>query len=208
MDGIETLENIKKSNPEIIVIMISGISKESTELTLKALKLGALDFIKKPEGNSAEESIKLLEDSIRPLIKAIIRIFEKVKNIEPTTNSAAAKKIDSTVEKKQILKQITKSTIPKNIEDEKVKLRLTQEANSKLKNHFFCGKLPNPRADILEKFKPNSDFFLSLSLARINSLIGGYRIHTISNAPRRVADSFIGTTIRRTDKTGAPGEGT
>jgi two-component system nitrogen regulation response regulator NtrX len=46
IDGLETLTAIKKINPEIIVIMMSGHG--TIETAVKATKLGAFDFVEKP----------------------------------------------------------------------------------------------------------------------------------------------------------------
>lgn len=46
MDGLETLERLKSSYPEVSVIMISGHGK--IETAVRATKLGAFDFIEKP----------------------------------------------------------------------------------------------------------------------------------------------------------------
>jgi len=46
MDGIETLEEIKRTNPFLQVIIISGHG--TIETAVKATKLGAYDFIEKP----------------------------------------------------------------------------------------------------------------------------------------------------------------
>ncbi|MGR3179065.1 MAG: sigma-54-dependent transcriptional regulator [Candidatus Anammoxibacter sp.] len=45
-DGIEILKKAKQINPEIIVIMVSGYG--TIDLAVKAVKLGAYDFLKKP----------------------------------------------------------------------------------------------------------------------------------------------------------------
>ncbi len=47
MDGIEVLEIIMKENP-LPVIMLSSYTREGAEITLRALELGAVDFIFKP----------------------------------------------------------------------------------------------------------------------------------------------------------------
>lgn len=47
MDGLETLENIMKSS-KIPVVMLSSLTLDGAEATLKALELGAVDFITKP----------------------------------------------------------------------------------------------------------------------------------------------------------------
>ncbi len=46
MDGMELLEKISKSNPEIQVVMISGHG--TVDSAVKAVKMGAYDFIEKP----------------------------------------------------------------------------------------------------------------------------------------------------------------
>lgn len=46
MDGLETLQAIKKINPQILVIIMSGHG--TIETAVKATKLGAFDFIEKP----------------------------------------------------------------------------------------------------------------------------------------------------------------
>lgn len=45
-DGIEILKQVKQIDPEIIVIMVSGYG--TIDLAVKAVKLGAYDFLKKP----------------------------------------------------------------------------------------------------------------------------------------------------------------
>lgn len=46
MNGIEVLRNIKETNPEIPVIMITAHG--STDVAVEAMKIGALDYISKP----------------------------------------------------------------------------------------------------------------------------------------------------------------
>ena len=46
IDGIELMQEIKKQWPHISVVVISG--KASIEMAVKAMKLGAEDFIEKP----------------------------------------------------------------------------------------------------------------------------------------------------------------
>jgi two-component system, NtrC family, nitrogen regulation response regulator NtrX len=46
IDGIETLQEIKKTNPELPVVIISGHG--NIELAVKATRVGAYDFLEKP----------------------------------------------------------------------------------------------------------------------------------------------------------------
>ena len=50
MSGLQALEQIMKTNP-LPVIMVSSMTQEGAETTLKALALGCVDFIGKPSGS-------------------------------------------------------------------------------------------------------------------------------------------------------------
>jgi len=69
MDGLETLERIRKKHPHIDVIMISGMDQEAANNTLKALASGALDFIPKSQGASADENFIGLKSTLSRLIQ-------------------------------------------------------------------------------------------------------------------------------------------
>ncbi|MCP4724549.1 MAG: chemotaxis response regulator protein-glutamate methylesterase [bacterium] len=71
MDGLEALEIIKKKYPEVEVVMISGVSRSNANMTVRALEMGALDFIAKPEGSSPEESIKILTRILQPIVSMV-----------------------------------------------------------------------------------------------------------------------------------------
>lgn len=49
MDGLTALDQIMKANP-VPVVMLSSLTKEGAEQTLKALQRGAVDFLAKPSG--------------------------------------------------------------------------------------------------------------------------------------------------------------
>ena len=71
MDGLETLKAIRENYQDIDVIMISGADTGNANLTVKALNLGALDFVIKPQGGSAEENMNFLKSSLNPLINLV-----------------------------------------------------------------------------------------------------------------------------------------
>ena len=62
MDGLSTLEKIKKSDTAPEVIMISGHG--TIESAVRATKLGAFDFIEKPL--SLEKTLILVKNAIEP----------------------------------------------------------------------------------------------------------------------------------------------
>ena len=102
MDGIETLEKIKKSYPNLQVVMMSGHG--TIETAVKATKMGAYDFIEKPLSlekillcvNNAldhyrlEEEISILREkekgryNITGHSKAITELKEQIRIVAPT----------------------------------------------------------------------------------------------------------------------------
>lgn len=64
MNGIETLIALKKNNINTPVLMLSSLTEDGAELTLKALEIGAVDFITKPSSifkvNTEEKSNEII----------------------------------------------------------------------------------------------------------------------------------------------------
>src|SRR5690606_38012718 len=48
LDGISTLPKLLKRRSDLVVIMASALTRDHAEMTLKALALGATDYIPKP----------------------------------------------------------------------------------------------------------------------------------------------------------------
>jgi two-component system chemotaxis response regulator CheB len=95
MDGVETLRHIKTDFPDTFVVMVSGISSRGADTTIKALELGALDFIRKPDGATPEENFKHLVDDLRP----VVRLVEMRQNLQ---ESATVRKKDPLPEAREI----------------------------------------------------------------------------------------------------------
>jgi len=51
MDGIAALPVLLEKRPDVVVIMASTLTRRNAEISLKALSLGAADYIPKPESN-------------------------------------------------------------------------------------------------------------------------------------------------------------
>lgn len=82
MNGIETLQEIHKIK-NIPVIMCSSLTKAGAEITLKALELGAFDFIEKPESIAPDKIEKLEKDLLNKVMAATSRKIFSIKRIEP-----------------------------------------------------------------------------------------------------------------------------
>ncbi len=71
MDGLQTLDAIKKRRMDVGVIMFSSLTLEGARTTLEALAKGAFDFVPKPSGRGAfGESVKNIEQELIPKIEA------------------------------------------------------------------------------------------------------------------------------------------
>ncbi|NLL37785.1 MAG: chemotaxis response regulator protein-glutamate methylesterase [Fretibacterium sp.] len=61
-DGLETLEEIMRTRP-LPVIMVSSLTQEGAQTTLKALALGCIDFVGKPSG-AISRNIRLVGEEL------------------------------------------------------------------------------------------------------------------------------------------------
>ena len=77
LDGLGTLREIKKINRslkvKIGVIMISAHSRKGADITLKALEMGAFEFIAKPDSDSLARNITVLYEQLIGKIRAFSR---------------------------------------------------------------------------------------------------------------------------------------
>ena len=67
MDGLDFLERLMRLRP-MPVLMVSSLTQRGSEITLRALELGAVDFVAKPEVGIREgmlEYADMIADKIR-----------------------------------------------------------------------------------------------------------------------------------------------
>ncbi|OPX37454.1 MAG: two-component system response regulator [Desulfobacteraceae bacterium 4484_190.2] len=81
MDGLEALQEIKKNNPELQVILLTGHA--TVEKGIEAMKLGATDFLEKPTDlktltekikNAHTKKMILVEKQAEEKIKKILAV--------------------------------------------------------------------------------------------------------------------------------------
>jgi two-component system chemotaxis response regulator CheB len=75
MDGLDFLERLMRSRP-MPVLMVSTLTEQSSEITFRALELGAADFVSKPKLDIArgmEEAAIEITDKIRAVAQARVR---------------------------------------------------------------------------------------------------------------------------------------
>ncbi|MFP4083638.1 MAG: chemotaxis response regulator protein-glutamate methylesterase [Desulfonatronovibrio sp.] len=81
MDGVQTLMEIQKRKIKIGVIMVSTLTKRGSDITMKALELGAFDFITKPDKPTREENIKALEAALAPRVRHFLKRLDIQKGV-------------------------------------------------------------------------------------------------------------------------------
>jgi two-component system chemotaxis response regulator CheB len=89
MNGIEVLEELNKHHPGVGAIMLSTLTMEGGTLTLRALELGAFDFIPKPQAGSVKEGMAEIRKAIIPMLQAYKR---KSRKIPPSAKSTTGRR--------------------------------------------------------------------------------------------------------------------
>ncbi|MBD2816247.1 chemotaxis response regulator protein-glutamate methylesterase [Xenorhabdus sp. Flor] len=85
MDGIDFLEKLMRLRP-MPVVMVSSLTAKGSEITLKALELGAVDFVTKPQLGIREGMLaysELIAEKIRAAAQA------KISTVSPTQEIVA-----------------------------------------------------------------------------------------------------------------------
>ena len=73
MGGLEVLALMRVEWPDVGAIVLSTLTQEGGEITIKALELGAFDFIPKPQTGSMAENREAVSNSLAPMLKAFAR---------------------------------------------------------------------------------------------------------------------------------------
>nr|NJM01578.1 chemotaxis response regulator protein-glutamate methylesterase [Desulfobacula sp.] len=99
LNGIEVLQALKNRPHPPVVIMLSTLTRHGSEMTIKALELGAFDFVPKPDEGKMAENMEKVRDAILPIVNTLKRqketrfkIHEKVQP-KPLNDAADKPKI-------------------------------------------------------------------------------------------------------------------
>ena len=71
MTGIEVLQQLQNIGHLPTVIMVSTLTQEGSDMTVKALELGAFDFIAKPDEGTMALNLARVKAALTPIISAI-----------------------------------------------------------------------------------------------------------------------------------------
>jgi two-component system, chemotaxis family, protein-glutamate methylesterase/glutaminase len=98
MDGLKTLEHIRKRYPRLPVIMFSTLTERGAVATLDALSLGASDYVTKPATvTDVAQAIASIRQQLVPRIKSLCRRVE-IPALRTDANPAPAKNSGAPVE--------------------------------------------------------------------------------------------------------------
>jgi len=87
MDGLDFLEKLMRLRP-MPVLMVSSLTERGSEITMRALELGAVDFVTKPKisiQSGMREYTELIADKIRAAAKARV----KARTLQPARPAGA-----------------------------------------------------------------------------------------------------------------------
>ncbi|MCP4023922.1 MAG: chemotaxis response regulator protein-glutamate methylesterase [Desulfobacteraceae bacterium] len=73
MNGIEVLKALQEEPDSPTVVMLSTLTHKGSEMTIKALELGAFDFVPKPDEGKMADNLLKVKDAIVPIIEALKR---------------------------------------------------------------------------------------------------------------------------------------
>lgn len=93
MDGITFLEKLMRLHP-MPVVMISSLTQRNAEATLRALELGAVDFVTKP-ANGIRDHLSELADEIRTKVRMAAAARIRVATADSTTSIPAATPVNT-----------------------------------------------------------------------------------------------------------------
>lgn len=80
MNGLEVLAELQKNHPGVGAIMLSTLTADGSHMTMKALELGAFDFILKPQSSANLQEGK---DQIKSALLPMLEAFSNSSNATP-----------------------------------------------------------------------------------------------------------------------------
>lgn len=95
VDGIAALTQIMSEMPRPVVMLSAAGSETDNSVTIRALELGAVDFVRKPSGPVSIDLVTVRAELLRALAAAsVVRLPQPVSSPRPPVTEMQAKRID------------------------------------------------------------------------------------------------------------------
>jgi two-component system chemotaxis response regulator CheB len=94
MDGLTALPELLKALPDLKIIMVSTLTKKNAPVAIKALSLGASDYIEKPTARADSNSVEFFNAELINKVKSLgysARIAKAYKAMAPAQEDPMAK---------------------------------------------------------------------------------------------------------------------
>ena len=89
MGGYETLAALRKTHPELPVVLFSTLAERGSPQTLEAIALGVSAYVRKPKAlGGAEAALEYLRRELLPPVRALCRLEDGSEPVKPTIPAA------------------------------------------------------------------------------------------------------------------------
>jgi len=89
MGGLAVLDALRAGGESVMALVVSALTREGGQLTMRALEKGAFDFITKPDCSSAEQSLQAIQRDLAPRVRALARRLEVRRILQPQPATGA-----------------------------------------------------------------------------------------------------------------------
>lgn len=96
MSGLQVLEHLLEKSSDVGVVMVSAHTTEGAESTIRALELGAFDFVAKPSEGSLEANRAALKTALTSIVDAYNRVRKVRQLLKRDQDSGLNRKVHST----------------------------------------------------------------------------------------------------------------
>ena len=116
MSGIEVLQKLKDIPDPPVVVMVSTLTRDGSEMTIKALELGAFDFISKPDEGTMAENLARVKQSLVPIVETLKRQKRTRTRIKSPLSREPAVSAKEPAAKRPVTRVVHKRTKARNSE--------------------------------------------------------------------------------------------
>lgn len=95
MNGLEALEALHASGRrDVNIVMVSSLTVRGGEMTIRALEMGAFDFIAKPQEGALADNVEAIRNSLVPIVQTLARRKETLSILRPLQGMTSKEPMD------------------------------------------------------------------------------------------------------------------